>query len=333
MVFIPAGKDTGADALATRAVRDICRREARDFYWACALLPPAKRDAAYAVYAFCRMIDQSIAADVVTGSGGCCSDDSADSRLGLLRGRVAEVYDGRLELPAPGSRSPQHHALHAFQRAVKRYQIPMQHFLDLPEGCRADSVVSRYATWTSLQKHCDQVVGSVVLALACVLGVTHSGAGAHAVALGRALRLTNILRDLRLERDRGRIYLPLEDLTAFRYSERDLAGGVVNDNFRRLMRFQIHRARALYREAAEGLCWLADAGGRLTVAAVVTARAGILDRIERHGYDVFNRRPSYPPSQIVRRLPEIWRLARRRHGQPMSRPFGASRRGVPSPAN
>ncbi|MGH7215337.1 MAG: phytoene/squalene synthase family protein, partial [Tepidisphaeraceae bacterium] len=210
---------------------------------------------------------------------------------------------------------------HAFARTVREYEIPRQHFLDLAAGCAMDLTVSRYATWSALERYCHHVDGTVGLIMGCVFGLRHSDASKQAVKMGVAMQLTNILRDIREDRDRGRIYLPLEDMVRFRYTERDLAAGVVNDAFRDLMRFEIARARALYREAAEGLCWLADDGSRLTASTMAVLSSGLLDAIERQGYDVFARRAGLTTGQKLRRLPKAWRLARRQSDEAMVHVF------------
>jgi phytoene synthase len=339
--FPIAQADTG-DAEAFAAARQICRRHAKSFFFASSFLPRPKRDAVYAVYAFCRMIGDAIdvpregesagAGETLrhrpleSASSSCCSADGLDGRLMMLRDRLDEIYDGRLELPLPASRSEAQHALRAFELTVRRYEIPKQHFLDFAYCRRIDLTVRRYATWGSLERYCYHAAGVVGLMMAGVFGVTHSGAGEHAVKIGNAVRLTRILRDVREDYERhGRIYLPLEDLARFRYSERDLAGGVVNDNFRELMRFEISRARRLYHEGAEGLCWLAGDGSRLTAATMATVYSGILDAIERQGYDVFSRRARLTTPQKLRRLPRAWRLARRGPDESLPDVFGARR--------
>lgn len=343
-----------ADVAAFAAVREICRRRAPGFYSASFFLPRPKRDAAYAAYAFCRMVGDAIGADddAVAGAaglreypaiapstrhavaadalsrhdaagglsqvahGGCgCSESPLDVRLNLLRDRLDEIYSGTLELPRPETRSEAQHALHAFAHTVRRYEVPRQYFLDLAEGHRADLTVSRYATWASLERHCYHVAGVVGLILFGVLGLTHSGAGEQAVKLGNAMRLTGILRDLKADRDRGRLYLPLEDLARFHYGERDLARGVVDDRFRGLMQFEIARARQLYCEGAEGLCWLAGDSSRLAASVTAVVHAGILSVIERQGYDVFAGPVRLTAAQSIRRLPAAWRLARRQPGE------------------
>ena len=330
-----------ADAAAFQVVRDVCRRHAKEYFFASGFLPKPKRDAVYAVYAFCRMIREALDVDDASVEGaaglrhhpavvspaslepdtGCASGSSLQARLDMLRERLDEIYDDRLELPRPESRSAAQHTLHALGLAVRRHEIPRQLFLDFAEGCRADLAVARYATWKSLEKHCFYTAGVVGLMVACVLGLTHSGAGGQAVEMGMAMRFTSILRDLKADWKRGRVYLPLEDVVKFRYTERDLAAGVVNDNFRELMRFEVARARKMYRQAAEGVCWLAGDGARLAASTVAVLHAGTLAAIERKGYDVFSRPVRVTPGQKFRLLSAAPRLARRRGRTPVPNVF------------
>lgn len=338
-------KPTDADRLAFRAAADVCRRGARDLYFASAFLPRAKRDAAHAVYAFLNLVrDAIVSAGEEAGAArlrhrplnvgahdACCSSDPLGQRLSLLRERLDELYAGRLELPAPAARSEQQHVLHAFSVASARYQIPREALLDLAEACRAELSVSRYATWASLERYCRSGGGSVARAVGCVLGVTHSGAGELITRAGVAVRLTRILCELKADVADGRVYLPLEDLAAFRYTERELAAGVVNENFRRLMRFEVERARRLYDEAAGGLGWVAGDGSRGAAAIMLAWHRGRLDVIERRGYDVFSRPPTLSRGQKVRALPLAWRLARR-EPDIEERDVFASRESVPTAA-
>jgi 15-cis-phytoene synthase len=308
-----------ADPTAFAAARDVCRRHARSFYLASFFLPRPKRYAAYAVYGFCRMIDDAIACDEApagpsTVAGACCSNNELDAKLQMFRQRLDDIYADRLEVDES---DPQQLAVRAFASTVHRYQIPQQYFLDLAQGYRMDRTIKRYATWAALGKYCYHAAGVVGLIMCGVLGLTHSDAQRNAILMGNAMRLTNVLRDLKEDQSRGRIYLPLEDLARFRYSERELARGVVNDNFRELMRFEIARARRMYNDAAGGLCWLAGDGSRLTVSAIATIYSGILTAIERNGYDVFRRRADLTTAQKFRRLPQAWRLAKRRNDEPL----------------
>jgi 15-cis-phytoene synthase len=321
------------DVAGFAAAREVCRREAGGYFFAARFMPRPKQDAACAVYAFCRMVAEAVdvPAESLEGAAGlrhhpvaaqgctsCGPTGSADGRVALLRERLDEIYDGRLELPLPDARSEAQHALHAFAATVRRYAVPRQHFLELAKAYQADGSVSRYATWASLERHCYGVAGIVGVILCGVLGVTNSGAAEYAAKLGVAMRLTNILRDLKDDAGRGRVYLPLEDLARFRYSERDLAAGLVNESFRQLMRFEIVRARRLYEEGAAGLCWLADDGSRFAVSAILALHCGVLDAIERQGYDVLTRRPTLTKGQRLRRLATAWRMARQRPRRPVA---------------
>jgi phytoene synthase len=353
----PRARPTDADRLAFRAVAGVCRRDARDLYFASAFLPRAKRDAACAVYAFFNLVREAITsageeagaarlrhqplnvtASAHAGSGhdACCSSDPLGQRLSLLGERLDELYAGRLELPAPAARSEQQHVLHAFAVASARYQVPREALLDFAEACRAELTVSRYATWASLERYCRSAGGSVARAAACVLGVTNSGAGETITEAGVAIRLTRILCELKADVAHGRVYLPLEDLAAFRYTERELAAGIVNDNFRRLMRFQIERARQLYDEAARGLRWVANDGSRHAAALLLTRQLALLDVVERHGYDVFARQPALTWVQKLLAFPMSGRLAKRvraplRHVRPPSTAPGGGGGRPPPP--
>ena len=345
-----------ADAPAFRAAREVCRRHGKNFYFASAFLPPAKRNAAHAVYAFCRMVgdavdvaeEEGVATGTATGAAlrhrplsvspvtssmaGCCSSDPLGQRLSWFRDRLNDLYDGRLELPSVQGRSEEQHVLHAFSAAARRYQIPRQHLLDLAEARRMEQSVVRYATWSSLDRYCQHAGGAAALAAGCVLGLTSSGAAEHAIAAGKAIAFTRILANLKRDMAGGRIYLPLEDLAAFRYGERDLTAGVVNDNFSAMMRFQVERARRLYRDAADGLRWVAGDGSRFAASTLLAWESGVLDVIERHGYDVFRSPPALRQGQKLRRLALAWRLSRRGPATqvqasetPAAEPFAAAR--------
>ncbi|HVT87825.1 MAG TPA: phytoene/squalene synthase family protein [Tepidisphaeraceae bacterium] len=318
--------NSASEVGAFAAARDICRRHARSFYFISAFLPKPKRDAACAVLAFCRMIDEAIdqppGMDAPNPAGSpCCSTDELTTRLKMFEQRLGEIYDNRLELPNTEFRTKQQHTLRAISLTVNRYEIPKEHFMDLAEGCRMDLVQARYPTWDSLERYCHHVAGSVGLMMSCVFGLTHSDAQKYAVMMGNAMQLTNILRDMKQDWDRGRIYLPLEDMARFRYSEKQLATGVINTAFRELMQFEINRARQMYQQASEGLCWLAGDGSRLTASATAVLHAGILDAIQKQHYDVFNQIPQLTTSQKFRRLPAAWQLARRQPDEPLPRIF------------
>jgi phytoene synthase len=292
-----AGVTTEPAAFA--AARDICRRHARTFHFASVFLPRPKREAAYAVYAFCRLLDD--AAD--TGGDVSTFDRALDA---AYAGEAADVGDEQSRL-----------AMAAFAVTVRRYDVPKQYFQDLSAGCGMDLTVSRYATWDDLRVYCYHVAGVVGLVMCRIFGLADAAAERQAVVMGEAMQLTNILRDVGEDRALGRIYLPAEDLARFGYAEADLMAGVVNEPFRQMMRFQVDRARGLYRDGAEGLIQLADDGSRFTASAMGVIYAGILAAIERQRYDVFTRRARLTLPQKLWRLRPARRLARRAANEPV----------------
>jgi len=327
---------------AYAAAREICRRHARSLYLASWFLPLEKRRAAHSVVAFCQMIREAIdvPASALAGARGLrehpavasprslrvidpepapahCSIDTAESRIEMLRQRLDELYAGRVELPSPHARSETQHALCAFQQTVSRVEIPRQYFIDLAEGCRRNLSSARPENWAELKTLCEDTGGMFALIVACVLGLQHSDAFAQAVVMGSAMRLTSILGNLKQDASQGRIYLPRDEMEEFGYCESDVRKGVVNDGFCRLMRLQIGRARAMYRQGANALCWLAGDGSRLMASAMALLQSGILDSIERQRYDVYARPPKPTPLQQFRCLPIAWRLARREPDQPL----------------
>jgi phytoene synthase len=307
------GLPFASEPQAFAAARAASRREMRGFYFVTAFLPQEKRDGVYAAIAFCRM---------VAGAFENISGDSLDSRFSLLRERLDEVYEHRLELPDAQFRSEEQHILRAVSLTISQYEIPQQYFLDFALGQQMAATIARYPTWTALEKYCYHTSGSVALILACILGLTHSDAKHQTMRLGNAIGFTHILRNMNRDFSLGRIYLPLEDMARCKYSERDLAASVVNDNFRQLMKFEIDRARQLYRDGAEGLCWIAGDGSRLVAAMIVVHQAAILDAIEQRDYDVFTNPVNVSFTQTIARLPRAWKLARRASDEPLPDLFG-----------
>ncbi|MGF1496538.1 MAG: squalene/phytoene synthase family protein, partial [Elainellaceae cyanobacterium] len=181
-----------------------------------------------------------------------------------------------------------------------------QPFRDMIAGQRMDLHRSRYQTFEELNLYCYRVAGTVGLMSNAVMGVDPSQSTTpwnrpddqynpeqEAIALGIANQLTNILRDVGEDARRGRIYLPLEELALFDYTEADLINGVIDDRWRELMTFQINRARKFYAQAEQGIRRL-NPDARWPVWAALMLYRQILDEIERNQFDVFNRRAYVP---------------------------------------
>jgi phytoene synthase len=259
--------------------RRYTRRYAKTFYFASHILPREKRLAAYAVYSFCRYVD-----NVTDAAAGHADATVLAGRLNALRSELGEIYGSH------GNRA----AWSAFRETVLRYGIPREYFLTLIRGVEMDLVKTRYATYAELQEYCYCVASVVGLIMTRIFGASSEQALAPAADLGTAMQLTNILRDIGEDLRMGRMYIPQEEIARFGVTREDLASGRVTEPFRDLMRFQIERARGLYLRAGLGIPYLMNDGSRFCVQLMGTTYAGILDAIEKNGYDVFSRRAAVP---------------------------------------
>jgi phytoene synthase len=272
--------------------RAIAREQARNFYYSFVVLPRERRDALCAVYAFMRYCD-----DISDGAAGVASKTAL---LEEWREALADAYGGDYR---------RHGMLAAFHDTVRRFGIPREHFDALIDGARMDLSITRYETFPALYDYCYRVASVVGLVCIRIFGYTDPRARDYAEACGIAFQLTNILRDLREDGARGRIYLPLEDLRRFNYREEDLLRGVVDDRFRRLMAFEVGRAREYYEKAAP-LPALIDRVSRPAFYAMMAIYGGILARIERDDYDVFTRRASLSAREKVGIAARSWLVGR-----------------------
>lgn len=271
------------------------RKHAKSFYFSARFLPPVKRQAIYAVYALCRHVDDAVDEAEVH------SEAEARAAVEGWQAELGAVYRGE---PA---RSP---VLIAWRDMLRRYPIKEELPLELMRGVLMDTYTKRYETWSDLRVYCYRVASVVGLMSSEIFGYSKPETLDYAEALGLAMQLTNILRDLREDAQMGRVYLPQEDMERFGYTEAQLLRGEVNQSFCALMRFEIERARTLYRDAEQGIPLL-DREARFTVLLAARLYARILDRIETSGFDVFTRRARLSFTGKLRAAPGVWREARR----------------------
>jgi phytoene synthase len=307
-----------------RAVGRYCSAHSRNIYIASFFLPPRKRVAMQAVGGFVYMLEEALTSgvEVAPGAGAvagaassaCSSGSGIDGRMQMVRERIEGMYGGNACPPSEGG-EPEHAVIYVLAGAIARYQIPQAWLIDLAEGMKEGFTRMRWATWGSLWRHFERRGGSVGLILSAIFGVTNSDAQEGAREMGVAVEVTRMLRDLKHDAAANRVMVPLEDLAKFRYSERELLGNVVNENFRALMRFEIERARELYRSAASGICWLGGDGSKLAAATTAVLYCGLLREMERKDYEVFGREIRLSSGQRVRRMGDAWRLARRKVGE------------------
>ncbi len=274
----------------------VTRRHAKSFFFSSVALFGERRRGAFALYAFCRRLDDLVDGDNA-GDGAVVTPGAKPAelseRLGLARASVAALY-GRE--PAGVVRELPWHASEfaAFRDTVERYRIPERPFQELINGMEMDLVKSRYATFAELELYCYRVAGVVGLMMTPVLGFRDERCLPYAADLGTAMQLTNILRDVREDLSRGRVYLPQDELAAWGLDEAALSRGVVTDAWRGFMRAQLARARALYARAARGVPDLSGFGSQRVVRLMGTIYGGILDVIEARDFDVFSQRASVP---------------------------------------
>jgi 15-cis-phytoene synthase len=263
---------------AYRQCRRLARRHGTTYYWATRLLPAAHRPHVQALYGFCRHADE-----IVDAQDGASVDRRRD-RLDALAARLRAVL-------ATGSRDPAVEApIAAVAHTAATFAIDPSCFDRFLRSMAMDLTVGNYRTWDDLCDYMDgsaAVIGEMMLP---VLGCRDPRAVGPARDLGLAFQLTNFLRDVGEDLDRGRVYLPGEDLERFGV---DITARRVTPGWRALVRFETERAAALYSSADEGIELLPG----WSAPSIRTARvlyAGILDRIVANDYDVFSMRARVP---------------------------------------
>jgi phytoene synthase len=268
-----------------RACEAITRTHSRSFFFSSQLLPRAKRHAVRALYAFCRTSDDLV-------------DQPGRDPAAALAAWVQHVHTPQLALNHP--------VLMAWNDTARRYAIPQELVDELLAGIAMDLTISRYATFDDLWVYCYRVASVVGLLSMQIVGADPAAVG-YAIRLGVALQLTNILRDVGEDAQRGRIYLPQEDLARFGLTDREILDGCDGPRFQALMRFEIARAEQLYTAAWPGIMLLSP-DSRLAIGAAAEIYRAILAQIAANKYDVFTRRAHVP---LVKKL----RILRQVHGR------------------
>jgi len=268
---------------------EICRKEtqqwAKTFYLGTLLLPQEKRKAIWAIYVWCRRTDEIM--DSVEASKK--SQNELSDNLDEWEENTKNVFKGNIKSELDS----------VLLDTIKKYPQSIKPYLDMIDGQRMDLNKFRYKDFDELKLYCYRVAGTVGLMTQNVMGIDSAYTSAPwsakpdpseaAIALGIANQLTNILRDVGEDRQRGRIYLPQEDIEKFNYSEEKLLKGEINKQWKALMKFQLTRARDWFQKSEDGIKWLSS-DARWPVWTSLRLYRGILDSIERLDYDVFNNR-------------------------------------------
>lgn len=260
--------------------RAVTRQHAKNFYYAFLFLPKAQRDAMYSVYAFCRYCD-----DIAD------EDHTLTTQQTLLehwRQELDNCYAGK----------PTHRITHALQQTIEHYDIAKEYLQELICGVEMDLTIQRYPKFCHLEQYCYRVASAVGLACLPIFGMNYPRIQEYARYLGIALQLTNIIRDVKEDAERGRIYLPIEELQKFEYAASDLLQQRYTATFARLMCFQQQRAVEYYHKAAA--CLLPGDRARLVAPEIMAAiYRTTLRKIVRRQYNVFRERTSLPTPQKV----------------------------------
>lgn len=249
----------------------ITRKFGETFYFASRFLPREKRYATYAIYAVCRIGDEAV--------------DNADNTtksedLSSIKEDIDSVYNNTL---------PENCLLLAFKQSVDKYKIPKEYFDDLIDGMHMDLSKTRYENFEELYSYCYKVAGVVGLLMLKIFQEEQE-TQEYAVNLGIAMQLTNILRDVKEDFLKGRIYLPQEEMRKFAVSESEISSEKINENFKQFLMFQICRAREYYAKSSPGIAMIRDSRSRLVILVMKNLYCAILNSIERNNYDIFSKR-------------------------------------------
>ena len=267
--------------------RQVTRSRAKNFYYAFRTLPARKRRAVYAAYAFCRICD-----DIADG------DRPLDEKRRLFsdtRQLLRQSHDGTVAHPV----------FAALGDTAAAFDIPAHYFEEVIEGVEMDLASRRYQNFDELRTYCYKVASTVGLICIEVFGYKHPIAKEYAVDLGLAMQLTNIMRDVKEDAQRGRIYIPLDEIASSGYSEPELDNGVVNEAFRNLMRLQAERARRYFTSGRHLIPLLAPQT-RACPAVLLAVYSGILNRIEASGFNVFQQRIGLSSTEKLLLMARLW---------------------------
>ncbi len=269
-------------------VSRLTRKSRSNFYYAFLFLPRPRREALYAVYAFCRIVD-----DVVDLGG---NSSRQRTELEEWRAEIARCYEGG---------APRTSVARRLAEAIRAYAIPRTALEAVIDGVEMDLDQVAYETFDELYPYCYRVASAVGLCCIEIFGYSEPRAREYAVNLGIALQLTNILRDVEPDARAGRVYLPLQDLRQFGVAPEDLRAGRYTDSFVGLMNHQARRARHFY-EAARRSFPSADA--RALVAARIMGRIyfTLLQELEARRFRVFGERVSLPAHRKLAIALRIW---------------------------
>lgn len=266
---------------------DLTRNRARNFYYAFITLPREKRRAIYAAYAFCRLSDDYSDEEI--------PPDQKAALLSGLHDLLDKAFDG----------APDSEVFVALLDASRRYGIPKDYFHEIINGVEMDLVKTRYADFRELYTYCYRVASVVGLVCIEIFEYTDPKAREYATDMGIAMQLTNILRDIQEDCERGRVYLPQDELARHGVSEESLKVGAAGPEFRAMMAEQVARAREYFDRSA-ALLPLLKPRSRLCPAVLRALYSELLDRIEARDYNVFGEQVTLSSREKLALTAKVW---------------------------
>jgi phytoene synthase len=276
--------------MAPETAAQLTRKSGTSFYYAFLLLPKRKRQAIFALYSFCRVVDD------------CVDEEGGGGEPGLERwlGEVRRCYSG----------TPETALGEELQQALRLFPMPLSSFEAIVAGCRMDLSQTSYTTLADLEVYCRRVASAVGLASIEIFGYKNPGTRDYADALGIALQLTNIVRDVGADARKGRLYLPLEDLERFRVNPSELLAGARGEGplpqgSRDLFSFAAERARSRL-EGARGLLPREDRRSMLSAEVMRVTYRALLDEIVAMDFPVLGPKTRIPRSRALRLA--LWTL-------------------------
>lgn len=276
--------------------RSITKKYAKTFYMATRFLPNKKQRSIFAIYSLCRYVDDLVdeAEDLIREEKMTRSE--IEVQLDSWKEKLRATYDGkRFDNPI----------LLALSDVLRQYEIPIELPFELMEGVAMDLTKDRFQNFDELYEYSYKVASVVGLMTSEVFGYSDKKALPYAVDLGIAMQLTNILRDVGEDAQRGRIYLPQNEMRQFNITDQDILTGEMNEEMVRFLKFQIDRARSYYKRANLGIQML-ERDSRLPVFLASNNYGRILDKIEENGYDVFSQRAYLNSIEKLSILPQVW---------------------------
>lgn len=275
--------------------RAITSLHAKTFYMATRFLPYNKQRSIFAIYGLCRYLDHLVdeAEDLIEKK--IITQSEICKKLDDFELKIHSIYEGR------GSDHP---ILVAFSDTVARCNIPLNLPLQLLNGVKEDLFKNRYDTFGELYGYSYNVASVVGLMTSRVFGYHNEDALNHAIELGIAMQLTNILRDVGEDLKQNRIYLPQEELKSYGITEENLFDGLVDETFKGFMQFQIARARTYFERAEQGI-WMLSQDSRLPVMLAKENYSRILNKIEENDYQVFDNRAYLNSTEKLFMVPKV----------------------------